>query len=119
MPAAFCAAWLLVLQSMLGAFASGIEAAPLQLDAFGNVICTQKGAAELPAGDQQHRQQMPACCLLGCAMASAAHGAAPDAGSLPAAISFETIAFAFRTSEHFLLGRDWSPSNPRAPPLAA
>jgi hypothetical protein len=114
MPAAFAAAYLLVLQSMLGAFAFGLSPNASQLDAFGSVICTQEGAAQLPG--QQH---MPACCMLGCGVASAAYVPPPAAGMVPGNFPVETVAFVLPAFRHLDFARDRSPSNPRAPPATA
>lgn len=118
MPAAFAAAYLLVLQSALGAFAFGLSPNASQLDAFGNVICTQEGAAQLPGGDP-HQQHMPACCVLGCGMASAAYVPPPAAGTVAGNPSVETVAFVLPSFRHLDFTRDRSPSNPRAPPATA
>jgi hypothetical protein len=118
MPAAFAAAYLLVLQSVLGAFASGLSPAASQLDAFGNVICTHEGAAQLPGGDP-HQQHVPACCVLGCSMASVAYAPPPAAATGPSHFSVETVAFVLPAFRHLDFSRDRSPSNPRAPPASA
>ncbi|QIA21767.1 DUF2946 family protein [Mesorhizobium sp. AA22] len=117
MPAAFVAAYLLVLQSVFGAFASGFPDAS-QLDAFGNVICTQQGAAQLPGGDP-HQQHVPACCVLGCGMASAAYAPPPVAATVSGIFSVEAVAFVLPAFRHLDFARDRSPSNPRAPPVTA
>ncbi|TIP85259.1 MAG: hypothetical protein E5X63_15545 [Mesorhizobium sp.] len=118
MPAAFAAAYLLVLQSVLGAFAFGIGPDASQFDAFGNVICTHDGAAQLPGGDP-HQQHVPACCMLGCGMASAAYAPPPAAATLSGNFSVETVAFVLPAFRHLDFARDRSPSNPRAPPVTA
>ncbi|TPN22986.1 hypothetical protein FKO01_29415 [Mesorhizobium sp. B2-3-3] len=118
MPVALVAAYLLLLQSTLGAFAFATGPNAAQLDAFGNVICTHDGAAQLP-GDDQHPSHLPACCVLGCGMFSPAFAPPPDAGLALASLSFETVAFVFPASIHLGFARERSPSNPRAPPLAA
>lgn len=112
MPAALVAAYLLVLQSALGAFAFGLSPDVSPLDAFGNVICTHDGAAELPGGDP-HRQHMPACC----SMVSAAHAPPPDAVALARSLVFEAVAFVLPAFRHLDFARARSPSNPRAPPV--
>jgi hypothetical protein len=111
-------AWLLVLQSVLGAFASGAGPAVSQLDAFGNVICTHDGAAGFPGGDRQPAHP-PACCVLGCSLASPALAAPPDAGPLLVRIDPETARIVFPVSGHRPWARGHSPSSPRAPPFAA
>jgi hypothetical protein len=118
MPAALVAAYLLVLQSAVGAFAIGIGPDASQLDAFGNVVCTQEGATQLPGGDP-HQQHMPACCVLGCGMASAAYAPPPAAGTVSGNFSVETDAFVLPAFGHLDFTRDRSPSNPRAPPATA
>jgi hypothetical protein len=118
MPAAFVAACVLLLQSTLGVFAFGVAPDAAQLDAFGNVICTQEGAVQLPGGDP-HRKHMPACCTLACGMASAAYTPPPGVGMAPVSLSFETVAFVAPAVRHPDVARERSPANPRAPPLAA
>ncbi|CCV05292.1 conserved exported hypothetical protein [Mesorhizobium metallidurans STM 2683] len=115
MPAALVAAYLLVLQSTLGAFAFGLIPDASRLDAFGNVICTRDGAAELPDGDP-HQQHVPACCMLGCSKASAVH-AQTDGAALPRSLFFEAVAFMLPAFWHLDFARPRSPSNPRAPPV--
>ncbi|MGB3539073.1 MAG: hypothetical protein WBA42_13010 [Mesorhizobium sp.] len=117
MAVAFVAAYLLVLQSVVGAFALGLGPNPAQLDSFGNVICTHAGAAELPAGDTQPKH-LPNCCVVGCTMASPALGVAPAAGGLQARLSFQTVVYRSTKPGHLALARDRSPANPRAPPVA-
>lgn len=116
-PVALVAAYLLLLQSTLGAFAFSTVSSAAQLDAFGNVICTHDGASQLPGGDQ-HQSHLPACCTLGCSMFSPAYAPPPDAGLALASFSFETVAFVFPAATHLDFARERSPSNPRAPPLA-
>ncbi|BCG99937.1 hypothetical protein ACVILI_006354 [Mesorhizobium sp. USDA 4775] len=118
LPTALVAACLLLLQSTLGAFAFATGPNAAQLDAFGNVICTRDGATQLPGGDQ-HPSHLPACCTLGCSMFSSAFAPPPDAGLAVASLSFEAVAFVFPASIYLGFARERSPSNPRAPPLAA
>jgi hypothetical protein len=118
MPVALVAACLLLLQSTYGVFASGIGTNPSQLDAFGNVICTREGAVQLPGGNPPP-SHLPACCVLGCSMFSAAFAPPPEAGLAIGSLSFETVAFVFPAAVHLDFARERSPSNPRAPPLAA
>ncbi|TIN30115.1 MAG: hypothetical protein E5Y31_09040 [Mesorhizobium sp.] len=118
MPVALVAAYLLLLQSTLGAFAFGAGPNASQLDAFGNVICTHEGATQLPGGNQPP-SHLPACCVLGCSMVSAAFAPPPDAGLALGSPSVETVAFLFPAAIHLDFARERSPSNPRAPPLTA
>ena len=118
MPVALVAAYLLLLQSTLGAFAFGAGPNASQLDAFGNVICTYEGATQLPGGNQPP-SHLPACCVLGCSMFSPAFAPPPDAGLALGSLSLETTAFGFPETIHLDFARERSPSNPRAPPLTA
>ncbi|QPC95075.1 DUF2946 family protein [Mesorhizobium sp. INR15] len=118
MPVAFAAAYLLLLQSVLATFAAGMAPNPSQLDAFGNVICTREGATQLPGGNPPP-SHLPSCCVLGCSMFSPAYAPPPDAGLALGTLSFETVAFVFPAVTHLDFARERSPSNPRAPPLAA
>jgi hypothetical protein len=118
MPVALVAAYLLLLQSTLGAFAFGAGPNASQLDAFGNVICTREGATQLPGGNQPP-SHLPACCVLGCSMFSPAFAPPPDAGLVLGSLSLETAAFLFPAAIHLDFARERSPSNPRAPPLTA
>lgn len=114
---ALVAAWLLVLQSVATAFAFADGPQPAQLDAFGNVICTHDGAAELPAGDP-HQQPTPPCCAFGCIMAGTVFSPPPTVFALARGIAFETIAFAVPSPAPALFPREHAAANPRAPPLA-
>jgi hypothetical protein len=117
MPVALVAAYLLLLQSTLGAFAFGAGPNASQLDAFGNVICTREGATQLPGGNPP--SHLPACCVLGCSMFSPAFAPPPDAGLALGSLSLGTTAFGFPEAIHLDFARERSPSNPRAPPLTA
>jgi hypothetical protein len=112
---AFVAAYLLVLQSLVGAFAHGIQANSAMLDSFGNVICTHDGLTELPAGDSDQKK-LPPCCVLGCVMGAQVLGSPPDAEPVEARVAFEVVAFRVAKADHLTFERERSPANPRAPP---
>ncbi len=116
--AIFAAAYLLVLQSLLGAFAFGTGPKASQLDAFGNVICTHDGAAELPAGDRQ-QQRHENCCLFGCSFSVASAGVPLDVAALLPAIVWERIEPQKLAYAGLVLRNERTPANPRAPPLQA
>lgn len=117
MAATFVAAYLFVLQSVVGAFALGAGPDQPPLDGFGNVICTHEGATELPPGNP-HQKTLPNCCTLGCTMVSPALGAGPDTEALSAGLSFRTVAYPHIGTDRIAVTRDRSPANPRAPPTA-
>ena len=111
--AAFVAALVFALQS---AFA--VAAAPVQRDIFGNVICTEGGGGQMPAGGGHDGGHLPDCCMLSC---SAAFQTASD---LPAAVEWPTIVFVGKAIEYptsiAASPHDRrTPANPRAPPSAA
>ena len=111
--AALVAALALILQSALA-----VAAAPVQRDIFGNVICTEGGGGQMPAGDGHDGGHLPDCCMLSC---SAAFQTAAD---LPAAVEWPTIVFVGKAIEYptsiAASPHDRrTPANPRAPPSAA
>lgn len=112
------AAWFLVLQSVLGAFAFSNGPQAAQFDAFGNVICTHDGAAEL-APDDPHEQPIPRCCAFGCIMSGATFSSPPTLFALSRTVVFEAAAFTIAAPAPVLLPRERSASGPRAPPQAA
>ncbi|WP_347276900.1 DUF2946 family protein [Rhizobium sp. YJ-22] len=115
---AFVAAYMLVLQSLLTAFAVGAMAAPRPIDAFGGIICTSHGDTK-PSGDgSSDRHDPPDCCMAGCAMLSGAP-APRGADALLFVGAPREIAVVFReyTSPVFHL-REGRSGNPRAPPAA-
>ena len=115
---ALVAAWLLVLSSVLGALALGTAPQPAQLDAFGNVICTHDGTAELPDGDPHH-QSVPPCCTFGCLLSGTVLSPPPVVSALSRAVVFEAAAFAASVPAPALFPRERPAANPRAPPPAA
>lgn len=116
MVAAFSAAYFLLLQSLLGAFAAGAASQAAQLDAFGNVICTHESAAPGPADTDRHA--IPTCCAFGCLMAAPLLAPPVDAAAFMRTVFFEPVAFRFPASAHLSFARQRSPVNPRAPPAA-
>jgi hypothetical protein len=111
--AALVAALVFALQS---AFA--VAATPVQRDIFGNVICTEGGGGQMPAGGGHDGGHMPDCCMLSCGSAF------QTAQDVPAAIEWPAVVFAgeaitypspVAVSRH----HKRTPANPRAPPAAA
>jgi len=117
MPVASIAAYVLVLQSLLGAFALGAGPAAAQTDAFGNVICTHAGAAEQPGGDR--RDHLPSCCTLGCVFSSFALGTPPDTAVALTAAFADIGIMVPAAPERPLFSRHRWQANPRAPPARA
>ena len=118
MAAAFAAAHLLVLQTVLAAYALGANPHPSLLDAFGNVICTQDSAAGQTPG-APHGGHPADCCTLGCNLAATGLAPPPATQTLPDAFAFDIAGFGAQVQPFIFSGRDRSPANPRAPPLAA
>lgn len=111
------AAYLFALQTTIAAFALGLEPGQAQLDAFGNVICSHDGAAELPNGDAPVRH-MPACCVLGCGMTTPLLDVPPVMAVAFAGDFSRAVVYRPLPTGHIVSVPDWSPSNPRAPPAA-
>jgi hypothetical protein len=111
--AALVAVLVFALQS---AFA--VAATPVQRDIFGNVICTEGGGGQMPAGGSHDGGHMPDCCMLSCNTTLQA------VADLPASIEWPAVVFAgeaitypspVAASRH----HKRTPANPRAPPAAA
>lgn len=118
---ALVAAYLVVFQSLLSAYATGVLAAPAGPDAFDPVICTAHGAVQAAADDDGSPDVHKAanCCQWGCGLLAAA--LPPREGAAGAIIRERPGAAAFFRS-HIRIpasGREGSPGNPRAPPAAA
>jgi hypothetical protein len=113
---ALVAAWLLVLQGVVGAFA--VASAP-QVDAFGNPLCATgvDGAAGGSHGAGHFK--LPGCCTAGCSM----FAPALPSPSQQAAPASELLAVsdlpAARPDTDLPPARDHNPGNPRAPPPTA
>lgn len=116
MTVAFAAAYMLVLQSLLGAFTFGMGTVG-QTDTFGNVICTHAGPAEQPRPDPH--QQTPSCCILGCAFSGLGLGTPPEAAPAPTLAFAERIVHPSPDTERSPFSRHRWQANPRAPPALA
>ncbi|OJY07490.1 MAG: hypothetical protein BGP07_06335 [Rhizobiales bacterium 63-22] len=119
---ALAAACALAMQMLFAAFMTGADAAPAQLDAFGNVICTSHGAghdAGTPAShdDAPGHAHLPPCCSFGCPMFAHAVLPAPviAATSVPFMRPGDTLLP--RAPAHIASVAETLPGNPRAPPL--
>jgi len=111
---------MLVLQSLFTAIVTGAEASPLERDFLGNVICSSSGA------DSGHSRDLPPqqhhdldCCTLGCSMFSPLASAQPDLVWIPAAVWRDAALPSWEKRRLAAHSRDYSPSNPRAPPVIA
>jgi len=114
---AIVAAYILLLQAVLGSPMLGAAADPLRVGAFG-VICSTTGAgaeADQPGLPQHH---LPDCCLNGCLMSGMA--ALPGAETAPfvAPSRLESSAIPPAADVALSFRRDHT-ANPRAPPMSA
>lgn len=116
---ALVAAYMLVLQAMLGAFALGAAAASPVLDTFGNPLCiVSTDEATMPDGGQDDHGALPDCCGSLCGMLAplTAEDRAPRSLSNPLSpflqveFAFEEVVLPHASVHH--------PGNPRAPPVA-
>ncbi|PSJ60838.1 DUF2946 family protein [Pseudaminobacter soli (ex Li et al. 2025)] len=116
---ALVAAYLLVLQSAVGALALGASSNSLQLDAFGNPICSSgmDSKGESPAG--KDHKNMPDCCTVACSMFAPVAAIDRTAAFVakPARSVSVSLPAHFEGSPASRLDHD--PGRPRAPPLMA
>lgn len=115
---ALVAALVLVLQATLSAAALGAERSPVELDAFGNVLCiTSHGASQSDSGGSDPSKVN--CCTLGCSFTFQAFDAPSDRFLLVGALPSNTTGVVPPVGASTHVSRDYDPGNPRAPPLAA
>lgn len=111
------AACVLLLDSFVSAWASGMVPAPNAVDALGNPLCLVDTGSSEPGSPRDH-SKMRDCCTIGCSM-TVAIAAEPSGTSLflrPARQA--TVAAAvYRPAAR--APPDYDPGNPRAPPLTA
>ena len=113
---AILAAYLLVLQALLGCLASGTHAGTaLALDGFGQVLCS--GAVIGPASPSDPAHHTPDCCITGCNV-SVGTGTPPPtvAFEAPRPVAVAILAPADIETRYASASR--GPQNARAPPLA-
>jgi len=117
---ALLAAFVLVVQSLAGALATGAHAASVQLDAFGGVICTTDAAPSPSGGDESpEKRHTPSCCLAGCLSFAWAALPARAATPLPPLLVRRSDPVVPQRADHRPTERRGSPANPRAPPSIA
>lgn len=114
----FVAAYMLVLQALLGAFAMGAASASPMLDAFGHPLCITSGD-QGDIGTGKDHTGLPDCCAPGCAMFApiTADDREPHALDNPLSVSFEISIMS--PAMPVAGNADHDPGKPRAPPLAA
>jgi hypothetical protein len=116
MMVAVFAAYLVVLQALLGGLASGSHAGmAYALGASGEIICS--GAADLPGHPAEPAHHTPDCCLTGCNMPIAA-GALPQPAALPALLPVALAILVPAQPETRSSDTARGPHKARAPPLA-
>ena len=116
MATALVAAYLLVLQALLGGLAAGTHAgASVTVDAFGQVLC--RGASTGTNGPADPAHHTPDCCTTGCQTSVAT-------GLPPVVLVLTSPAVAISQTQPLLRadiadsGLEHRPHNARAPPLA-
>lgn len=113
--AAVFAAYMLVVQAMLGAFAMGAANATPGLDIFGNPLCltSMDGAGE----HESPKSAVPECCSAGCSMFAPITPSDPTEHALDNPLD-GPLAFALPLE--WLSpdqGHEYRPGRPRAPPI--
>ncbi len=120
MGVAFVAAYMLVLQALIGAFALGTAAASPMLDAFGNPLCITSTDFTDSDSEQGNHSALPDCCTTACNMFAPVTADERNASSVanPLAIAAEKLDPDF---EFFgrVLSPERNPGSPRSPPLTA
>jgi len=116
MATALVAAYLLVLQALLGGLAAGTHAgAGVTVDAFGQVIC--RGASAGTNGPADPAHHTPDCCTTGC-QTSAVTGLPPVALALGTPIETASYLASRPRADSAPRGLEHRPHNARAPPIA-
>lgn len=111
------AACVLLLDSLVTAWAAGAAPGRIQVDALGNPLCLADAGSDRSSSPADH-SKMQDCCVIGCTMA-ATLAAEPSGTSLflrpviRAAVAMAVYRPAARAPP------DYDPRNPRAPPLTA
>lgn len=117
---AIIAAYMLVLQSLVGAFALGTAAAsPVLLDAFGNPLCITSSLGADSDAENGNHSAMPDCCTVACSMFApiTAEERAPRSLYNPVARITQPAEPVYESvTVSFALLR--SPGSPRSPPFA-
>ncbi|MEO3385011.1 hypothetical protein [Mesorhizobium sp. CAU 1741] len=114
---ALVAAYMLVLQAMLGAFAMGAASASPMLDVFGNPLCiTSQDTAAQSDGDRDHGA-LPDCCGSACSMFAPLTVEDRTPHSLPNPLPFALHVEFSSDATVVLSAPDHDPGNPRAPPV--
>lgn len=109
-------AFFVVVQAFLGSYVTGAQAAPDNLDYYGNVICFGGGHAPDDTSDSQ--RHIPDCCNLGCGMFAASLEARIMASGASARIQSSPLRY-FVDLNVFSPGPIlFGISLPRAPPLS-
>lgn len=115
---ALVAAFLLVLQSLTGALASGYAASAPMLDAFGNPLCITANIAPDNSSDQTDHRMIPDCCTISCNMFAPVLTDLPDGHSLGNPLLPRSSGF--KLSADLILNSsliEASPGSPRSPPF--
>ena len=118
MGVALVAAYVLVLQALVGAFALGAAASPV-LDAFGNPLCITSAASPDSGSDRNHGY-VPDCCTIACNMfaAVAAEDRTPSSLANPLPTLVEELIVAVDNVDR-TPSPERNPGSPRSPPLIA
>lgn len=115
---ALVAAYVLLLQAVLGSPALGAAADPLRFDPLGVICATHETAAADGQRDPAHKTHLPDCCFAGCLMMGAAALAAEPGPSFQPPVRIGLIA-APTPADILPAPRYATGANPRAPPLPA
>ncbi|GLK86756.1 hypothetical protein [Ancylobacter defluvii] len=114
--AAILAAYLLVLQTVLGGLAMGTHAGMgVALGPAGEVICLN---TTTPDGQQDTAGHLPDCCTSSCRLGALASLPPPELAPLPSPLALPALALAGPRVDSPASGTEHLPHNARAPPVA-
>ncbi len=118
---ALAAAYLLVIQTLILGFAQTTHASVVQRDFLGNVICSSelnKAGQDEPGQPSNHLHRQN-CCVLGCKMFGPSVAPPPTIISFVQFRSAEANAEVNLSDKYFIICKQRTPRNTRAPPPAS
>ncbi len=120
MGVAVIAAYMLILQGLLGAFATGTADAAAGLDIFGNPLCITSGEHAAAGTDTSHSTAPMECCTAACGMVAGAapDGHAPHSLDNPLVVAVDASSAPLAALPRIIAPRR-GPGSPRSPPLTA
>lgn len=115
---ALALALVLVVQSVVGAFALGAAGAGQQLDAFGNPLCLNGPDHDGSGGNSTpDHSKVPSCCTFACSMFWPGVAAPTNVGQIAPGLRIAERLASTHPKTTDLNEKRYRPGNPRAPPI--